>query len=336
MSHRTRLILIVGMVALAIAALATRGFGLFAPRAPKVLALSGNVDIRQVDLGFRLGGRIAAIPEEEGARVTLGETLAQLDTQPLKDQLAVDEAQIASTSAQLEKQRNGNRSQDIGQAEARLAELRAQRVKAQEDLDRRATLVASGAISKAVFESTRAQLLAADAQVQGAEQSLSLQRAGARREDILAAQAQRAQAVAQRDKTLNDMADSDLHAPNDGVILTRAREPGAIVQTGETVLTLTIDRPMRVRAYVDENDLGRISAGMAVEVSVDSAARLYHGSIGYIAPTAEFTPKTVQTRDLRADLVYRLRVIIDDPDDGLRQGQPVTVSIPAARPARSR
>jgi HlyD family secretion protein len=336
MSHRTRLILIVGMVALAIAALATRGFGLFAPRAPKVLALSGNVDIRQVDLGFRLGGRIAAIPEEEGARVTLGETLAQLDSQPLKDQLAVDEAQIASTSAQLEKQRNGNRSQDIGQAEARLAELRAQRVKAQEDLDRRATLVASGAISKAVFESTRAQLLAADAQVQGAEQSLSLQRAGARREDILAAQAQRAQAVAQRDKTLNDMADSDLHAPNDGVILTRAREPGAIVQTGETVLTLTIDRPMRVRAYVDENDLGRISAGMAVEVSVDSAARLYHGSIGYIAPTAEFTPKTVQTRDLRADLVYRLRVIIDDPDDGLRQGQPVTVSIPAARPARSR
>jgi HlyD family secretion protein len=335
-SHRTRLILIGAFVALAIAALATRGFGLFAPRASNVLALSGNVDIRQVDLGFRLGGRIAAIPEEEGARVTLGETLAQLDTQPLKDQLAVDEAQIASTSAQLEKQRNGNRSQDIGQAEARLAELRAQRVKAQEDLDRRATLVASGAISNAVFESTRAQLLAADAQVQGAEQSLSLQRAGARREDILAAQAQRAQAVAQRDKTLNDMADSDLHAPNDGVILTRAREPGAIVQTGETVLTLTIDRPMRVRAYVDENDLGRISAGMAVEVSVDSAARLYHGSIGYIAPTAEFTPKTVQTRDLRADLVYRLRVIIDDPDDGLRQGQPVTVSIPAARPARSR
>ncbi len=339
MSHRTRLILIVGMVALAIAAiaaLATRGFGLFPPRASKVLALSGNVDIRQVDLGFRLGGRIAAIPLEEGARVTAGGPLAQLDTQPLKDQLAVDEAQIASASAQLQKQQNGNRSQDIGQAEAKLAELRAQRLKAQEDLDRRAPLVASGAISKAVFESTRAQLSAAEAQVQGAEQSLSLQRSGARREDILAAQAQRAQAVAQRDKTLNDIADSELHAPNDGVILTRAREPGAIVQTGETVMTLTIDRPMRVRAYVDENDLGRISPGMAVEVSTDSTARVYHGSIGYIAPTAEFTPKTVQTRDLRSDLVYRLRVIIDDPDDGLRQGQPVTVSIPAARPAQRR
>lgn len=178
MSHRTRLILIVGMVALAIAALATRGFGLFAPRASKVLALSGNVDIRQVDLGFRLGGRIAAIPLEEGARVTAGGTLAQLDTQPLKDQLAVDEAQIASASAQLQKQQNGNRSQDIGQAEAKLAELRAQRLKAQEDLDRRAALLASGAISKAVFESTRAQLSAAEAQVQGAEQSLSLQRVG--------------------------------------------------------------------------------------------------------------------------------------------------------------
>jgi HlyD family secretion protein len=326
--------LIVAFVALAIATLAIRGFGLFAPRAPKALALSGNVDIRQVDLGFRVGGRIAAIPFEEGARITAGETLGQLDTQPLKDQLAVDEAQIASTSAQLEKQRNGNRPQDIRQAEARLAELRAQRAKAQEDLDRRTTLVAGGAISKALFESTRAQFLAAEAQVQGAEQSVSLQRAGARREDIAAAHAQRAQAVAQREKTLNDIADSDLHAPNDGVILTRAREPGAIVQAGETVLTLTIDRPMRIRAYVDESDLGRISPGMAVEVSADSAARLYHGSIGYIAPTAEFTPKTVQTRDLRSDLVYRLRVIIDDPDDGLRQGQPVTVSIPAARPAQ--
>ncbi len=112
--------------------------------------------------------------------------------------------------------------------------------------------------------------------------------------------AQRAQAIAQRDKTATDIADSELHAPNDGVILTRAREPGAIVQAGETVLTLTIDRPMRVRAYVDESDLGRISPGMAVEVTTDSKfqdlPRLHRL---YRLPTAEFTPKTVQTQDLR-------------------------------------
>jgi HlyD family secretion protein len=72
---------------------------------------------------------------------------------------------------------------------------------------------------------------------------------------------------------------------------------------------------------------------MAAEVTTDSNNKTYHGSIGYIAATAEFTPKTVQTHDLRTDLVYRLRVIVDDPDDGLRQGQPVTVRIPSARPA---
>ena len=336
MIRRTRIILIGAIAALSIAALATRGYGLFSRPANQVLALSGNVDIRQVDLGFRLSGKIAAMPVEEGTRVEAGANLASLDAQPLRDQLAVDQAQITAAAAALDKQRNGNRRQDVALARAKLAELRAQLLKAQQDLDRRESLVESGAISKALFESTRAQFLAAEAQVRGAEQSVSLQRAGARREDIAAAQAQLAQAVAQYDKALTDIADSQLHAPNAGVILTRAREPGAIVEAGETVLTLTIDRPMRVRAYVDEGDLGRISAGMAVEVSTDGATRSYHGSIGYIAPTAEFTPKTVQTRDLRTDLVYRLRLIIDDPDEGLRQGQPVTVSIPAARPAQGR
>jgi HlyD family secretion protein len=336
MSRRARIAAVAVVLVLVVAAMATGGFGLIARHASKALVLSGNVDIRQVDLGFRVSGRIASMPFEEGARVAADAMLASLDTQPLKDQLAIDDALIAVASAQLDRQRNGNRAQDIAQAEARLAELRAQLVKAKQDLDRRSQLVDSGAVSKAVLESTRAQYLAAEAQVQGAEQALSLQRAGARSEDIAAAQAQRAQAIAQHARTRTDIADSELHAPNAGVILTRAREPGAIVQAGETVLTLTIDRPMRVRAYVDESDLGRISPGMSVEVSTDSTSRIYHGSIGYIAPTAEFTPKTVQTRDLRTDLVYRLRVIIDDPDDGLRQGQPVTVSLPAARPAGRR
>jgi HlyD family secretion protein len=114
--------------------------------------------------------------------------------------------------------------------------------------------------------------------------------------------------------------------------LTRAREPGAIALAGETLFVLTIDRPMRVRAYVAESDLGRISAGMAVAVTTDGNAKPYHGTIGFIAPTAEFTPKTVQTESLRADLVYRLRIIVTDPDDRMSQGQPVSVAVPGAHP----
>lgn len=330
---RRRIIGIVALMALVIAALVTRGFGLFGDGAGKVLILHGNVDIRQVDLGFRVPGRIQEIPFEEGARVPAGAILAVLDPAPLRDSLAAASAQIAIASAELDKRRNGNRAQDIAQAQAKLAEAQANFAGAQEDYDRRASLVKTGAVSQALFDTTAAKYRAVQAQVAAAAQALSLQRSGARIEDIEGATAQRQQAIAQRDKAQTDLGDAVLRAPNSGVILTRAREPGAIVQAGETVLTLTIDRPMRVRAYLAEPDLARVSPGMKVDVTADGNARIYHGTIGYIAPTAEFTPKTVQTEGLRTDLVYRVRVIVTDSDDALRQGAPVTASIPDARPS---
>ena len=328
---RPRVIALVVLAAIILAATFTHGFGLFSRKESASLELSGNVDIRQVDLAFRVGGRIRDIPFEEGARVEAGAVLADLDTRPLKDQLALADAQVAAAGAEFDKRRNGSRPQEIAQAAAMLADQRARLAKAQEDYERRKPLVATGAISRALFDSTEAEYHAAQAQVAAAEQALSLQRAGARREDIAAADAQRREAEAQRSKSLTDLDDAVIRAPNGGVILTRAREPGAIVQPGETVLTLTIDRPMRVRAYVAEADLPRIAPGMAVEMTVDGSSRVYHGVIGYISPTAEFTPKTVQTQSLRADLVYRLRVLVNDPDDGLRQGQPVTVRVTGAR-----
>lgn len=331
---RRRIIILAVVAVLIVAALATRGFGLIGKRGDRELTLHGNVDIRQVDLGFRVSGRIAKMPFEEGARVGAGSVLAQLDTQPLQDALAAAEAQIAVAEAELAKRRNGNRPQEIAQARAKLAEQLSALAKAREDLERRAALVKTGAVSRAVYDSTLQQYQSAEAQVASAREALSLQRAGSRHEDIEAAAAQRAQAIAQRDRARTDLADAVLRAPNSGVILTRAQEPGAIVQAGSSVLTLTIDRPMRVRAYIAEPDLTRISPGMAVLLTADGSPRIYHGTIGYIAPTAEFTPKTVQTEDLRSDLVYRLRVIVTDPDDGLRQGAPVTVRVPDARPER--
>jgi HlyD family secretion protein len=331
--NRRRIIAIVAIATLLIAALATKGFGLFAGHDDRHLVLHGNVDIRQVDLGFRVSGRISTMPFEEGARVPAGATLASLDPAPLNDALTAADAQVRAAEAELDKRRNGNRPQDIAQAQAKLAEAQAGVAKAREEYDRRAALVTTGAVSQAVFEETRRAYRAAQAQAVAARAALSLQRSGSRREDIAAANAQRDQAIAQRDKAHTDLADGTLRAPNAGVILTRAREPGAIVQPGETVLTLTIDRPMRVRAYIAEPDLGRISPGMRVLVSADGNAKTYQGTVGYISPTAEFTPKTVQTESLRTDLVYRIRVIVTDPDDALRQGAPVTVTVPDARPA---
>ncbi|HTU20077.1 MAG TPA: efflux RND transporter periplasmic adaptor subunit, partial [Gemmataceae bacterium] len=187
-------------------------------------------------------------------------------------------------------------------------------------------LAKRGGISKEDHDLRRESVSVGEANVKYAEQALRLAEIGPRKEDIDAARAQLLQqegVVVQAERRL---ADSDLTAPNDGIILTRAREKGAIVQAGETVFTLTLASPVWVRTYVNERDLGRIRPNMAAEVRTDSAPdKFYPARIGFISPTAEFTPKTVETRELRTDLVYRLRVVVDNPDGGLRQGMPVTV-----------
>lgn len=330
---RRRIVLIVLAVVLVIVAVATGGFGLLRASAPAGLTLNGNVDIREVDLGFRVSGRIAAIGVEEGARVKAGQLLATLETDTLDSRSAQAAARVAQAEAQLARLRNGNRRQDIAQARARVAAAAALARDAEADYARRQPLVEPGAISRDIWEQTISQRDRARAQLLEAQQALSLLNAGSRPEDIAAAEAELRAARAAQTGSTTDLGDSKLHASVDGVVVTRAREPGAIVQPGETVFTLAIDRPMRVRAYVAETDLARISPGMAVLVTADGNPKQYHGTIGYISPRAEFTPKSVETANLRTDLVYQLRVIVSDPDEALRQGQPVTVAVPGARPA---
>jgi HlyD family secretion protein len=147
-------------------------------------------------------------------------------------------------------------------------------------------------------------------------------------EDIQEARANLAAAKARLAQTEINLQDTEIHSPADGIILTRVREPGAIVSAGQTVYTLQLLSPVWIRTYVSERDLGRIYQGMPADVYTDSQpAKPFHGQIGFISPVAEFTPKNVETTDLRTELVYRLRVIVDNPDNGLRQGMPVTVKL---------
>jgi HlyD family secretion protein len=157
---------------------------------------------------------------------------------------------------------------------------------------------------------------------------LALMKAGFRTEDIEAAAAQLAQQQATVKVVERQLADADLIAPCDGVIESRARETGAIVNVGETVFVESLTTPVWVRTYVSEPDLPRVHPGMEVEVKLDrNDVAAMKGKIGFISTEAEFTPKTVETRELRTALVYRLRIVIDDPSDLLRQGMPVTVTV---------
>jgi HlyD family secretion protein len=295
----------------------------------------GNIDVRQVNLSFKVGGRIDTLTVDEGDSVKAGQVVATLERVYFDDDLRLARAQRDAAAATLERLVNGSRPEEIAQARARVDELKATLVRARQDFSRSEQGHRTGAVTREEFDRTRSVVQETEAQQKSAEQALRLAELGPRREDIAQARAQLRAEEARVTQIERQIADSRLLAPNDGTILTRAREKGAIVQPGETVFALTLTSPVWVRTYVGERDLGLVQPGMPAGVTTDSAPdKVYRGRVGFISPTAEFTPKTVETRELRTDLVYRLRIVVDDPDGGLRQGMPVTVALdlPAPRP----
>jgi HlyD family secretion protein len=292
------------------------------------LVLQGNIDVRQVNLSFKVEGRIETLAVDEGDPVKAGEVIATLDKRYFHDALRVERAKRDNLAATLARLEHGSRPEEIAQERARLAQQQANLTLARANLKRGLELKDSGGISKEDMGVRRQAVDVGEANVQYAKEALRLAEIGPRQEDIDAARAQLHQQEAVVTQMERRLSDSDLLAPSDGVILTRAREKGAIVQPGETVFTLTLSSPVWVRTYVNERDLGRVRPNMAAEVRTDSAPdKVYPARVGFISPTAEFTPKIVETRELRTDLVYRLRVVVDNPDGGLRQGMPVTVTL---------
>lgn len=298
-----------------------------------VLRLYGNVDIREVELSFRQPGRVADMAFDEGDAVTAGKVMARLDAQPYQEALAAAEAELLAAKAELRKLRSGNRPQEIAQAQENLRQAQAAAREAERNFKRQDTLLKSGSASQRTVDAARATRDQAAAKLASARQALSLAEAGFRSEDIAAGAARVAAAEARLAQARTALADTRLVAPSNGVVMSRIREPGSMVTSNTPVYTLSLRDPVYVRAYVSEPDLGRIAPGEKVRVYTDSSDHPYHGQVGFISPRAEFTPKTVETTDLRTDLVYRLRVVISGTGEGLRQGMPVTVDVDTTRTA---
>jgi HlyD family secretion protein len=293
------------------------------------LTLYGNVDIRQVQLGFRVNGRVAEMNFDEGDAIKPGDVLARLDAKPYEDAVAAAKAQADNLRATLDKLVAGPRQAEIAQARAALDERVADYENAKLAFDRSFKLRPGQTISEAALDNARANRDGAQARVASAQQALDLLVEGSRKEDIAAAKASLEGAEANLSAAQTSLADTELKAPAAGVILSRLREPGAIIATSDIIFVLSLDRPVWVRSYIPETELGRIHPGLDVTVTSDSAPdKPYRGKVGFISPVAEFTPKSVETPELRTDLVYRLRIVIDEPDQGLRQGMPVTVHVP--------
>lgn len=296
--------------------------------ADRPLKLYGNVDIRQVDLAFNAEGKIAELLVEEGDRVEAGQLLARLEDAPYRNLVDAAQARLARSRAQLAELEAGTRPPELARARAAVDAAKAAVDQTAATLERRRELLERGNISQAQFDAAQRAYQEASARLEQRRQELELAEQGPREERIAAARAERAFNQATLALARDRLDNTELQSPAEGTVLTRIREAGATVGPTAPVLTLALRTPMRVRTYVGEPNLGRVEPGMPVTVTTDSAPdTAYRGHVGFISPTAEFTPKTVQTEELRTELVYRVRVIVEDPDARLRQGMPVTVTL---------
>jgi HlyD family secretion protein len=292
------------------------------------LVLHGNVDIREVQLAFDASDRIARILVHEGDRVTAGQLLAVLDMERLQQAVAQAEAQVAAQQQVVARFVAGSRPEEIRKARADVAAAKADAVNAEKTYRRTQDLVAQHFVAEQQADNARAALDAAKARLESAEETLRLAVLGPRAEDTAAARAtltayEAALAIAKR-----DLAAASLYAPAAGVIENRVLEPGDMASPQRTVLTLALTEPLWVRAYAPEPDLGKLHLGAPAQVATDSyPGKRYRGWVGFISPTAEFTPKSVETPELRTSLVYQVRVFVCPPHDELRLGMPATVTV---------
>ena len=293
------------------------------------LVLQGNVDVREVSLAFRQSDRILEMLAEEGDRVQKGQVLARLDTQELKLQLQRLNAEIAAQQSTVDKLHNGTRPEEIRQAEGNLRQAQAAAEHAAGVYQRKRDIYTSIAgISQQELDNAYHDMEAKQATMSVAEAALQEAKAGPRQENIAGAEAGLQALRNEQLRYIYLLSQYELQAPDDGVIRSRLLEAGDMASPSKPVFKLSLPGKKWVRAYVPETELGRVYEGQQARVYIDSLpGKAIDGQVGYISGTAEFTPKQVQTEELRTSLVYEVRVYVDDADNVLRLGMPATVRI---------
>jgi HlyD family secretion protein len=295
------------------------------------LVLHGNVDIRQVSLAFEGNGRVAEVKVEEGQHVKAGAVLAVLDTRTLQLQLDEARAQSEALRQALLRLHHGSRPEEISSARSRVAAAQADADRAGRDVARLQGVAASTngrGVSPEDLDRAGSALQVAHAKLAEQRDTLRLAELGPRTEDVAGADAQHAAAQAQIALLQHQIDLGELKAPADAVVRSRLLEPGDMATPQRPVFALAMTQPKWVRVYVNEPDLGRVKPGMPARVWTDSHPdQPLHGTVGFISSSAEFTPKSVQTEELRTSLVYEVRVLVDDPGDAMRLGQPASVQL---------
>ncbi len=283
---------------------------------------SGHIEATDVRLAAKVGGRLLEAPLEEGDRVVTGELVARFETVDADHRLAQARANAEAADAQLRLLLAGSRVEDLRRAEDQLAQAQAELDAARRDLKRLSGLAERGSATEKSRDDAATRQEVAERAVAAARAQLDKLVAGPRRQEIEAARAGRASAEAMVAAVEQQILDATVVAPIDGLITTRVAEPGEILPPGFTLAVLTdLTRPW-LTVWIDEPNLSRVTLGQTVDVRVDGRSETFEGTVSFISPVAEFTPKNVQTPDERAKLVFRVKIALDNADGIFKPGMP--------------
>jgi len=292
------------------------------------LKISGTVEATTVTVGFKVNGRIKERPVDEGATVKVGQLLARLETDDLQQEVALRRAELEAATAVLAELKAGSRSEEIAQARAALDRAEAEENRLTADFARQEELYRREVISTHDFEAARSAYQMAKAQARELRERLGMVRKGPRIETIRQARARVGSARAALELASNRLNDATLFSPTAGSVLAKHQEPGELVNAGTPVLTIGDLESVWIRAYIPETDLGRVKLGQTARITGDTfPGRAYQGTVSFISPEAEFTPKNVQTEKERVKLVFRIKITVPNPQHELKPGMPVNAEL---------
>lgn len=293
-----------------------------------IVRISGNIEVTDVEVSFRIPGTVRQRLVDEGEMVKTGQVVARLDDDELRLEVAREERQVEALTAQLQELETGFRREEIAQADAAVKRARAEADRFEADFARQEALFRREVISRRDFDASKAARDASLAQLREVQARQELMHRGARREQIAAARARLNQARETRDLARTRLSHSTLTAPIDGLVLSKHMEPGEQAAAGTPIVTVGDLTSTWLRAYIAETDLGRIKVGQKARIRTDTwPDRRYEGTVTFISPEAEFTPKNVQTEKERVKLVYRIKITIPNPKMELKPGMPADAEI---------
>jgi HlyD family secretion protein len=287
------------------------------------IKISGNIETTEVDVGFKISGRIVNRYFEEGDWVVQGKVLAKLDDEDLRNRVEVARATLNSAQARLNKLLVGSRPEEIRVAESTLHRAKFDLENKEAHYERMKPLFERGVIPKETLDNAEAGFKIAKASYQNASESYLLVKEGPRKEDIEDARAQVDQARASLKLNETQISYTTLYSPISGVVLVKSGEIGEVVNPGTSIVTIANIENVWLKAYIPETDLSKVKWGQEVIVNTDlQPKKEYKGRISFISSQAEFTPKQIQTEKERVTLVYRIKVDIPNLDHELKPGMP--------------